>query len=119
MKRIGFAMPKPKRGPRIHHAGQLKPHHTMTTQTTPKTYGLQYWITQTMQTRQWGHTYVHTGARSQAPFAFRAFEHNGITFSFCSWGRSLTTAKGHKYKVYARYADSGKPVPAKVLKNLF
>jgi hypothetical protein len=89
----------------------------MTTQATPKTYGLSYWINQTMQTRHWGHTYVHAGARNAAPFSFRAFEHDGIVFSFSSWGRSLVRG-GHKYKVHARYADSGKPVPAKVLKNL-
>lgn len=71
-----------------------------------------------MQTRHWGHTYVHAGARAAAQFSFRAFEHDGITFSFCSWGRSLSKG-GHKYKVHARYTDNGKPVPAKVLKNLF
>lgn len=91
---------------------------TTDTASASTTYGLRYWIAQTMQTRHWGHTYVHTGARSQAPFRFRAFEHDGITFSFCSWGRSLNTAKGHKYKVHARYSDSGKPVPTKVLKTL-
>ena len=70
-----------------------------------------------MQTRRYGHTYVHSGARATAQFSFRAFEHNGIIFSFTSWGRSLKTG-GHKYKVHARYADSGKPVPSKILKNL-
>ena len=89
----------------------------MTTQTTPKTYGLQYWIAQTLNTRRFGHTYVHAGARA-AQFAFRAFEHDGITFSYCGWGRSLSTAKGHKYKVHARYTDSDKPVPSKILRSL-
>lgn len=89
----------------------------MTTQTTPQTYGLHYWIGLVMQTRRYGYTYVHAGARDAATFGFRAFQYDGITFSFCSWGRSLSRG-GHKYKVYARYADSGKPVPAKVLKTL-
>lgn len=90
----------------------------MKTQTTPQTYGLSYWVAQTMQTRKWGHTYVHAGARAAAPLSFRAFEYNGMIFSYTGWGRSLNTAKGHKYKVHARYADSGAPVPAKVLKTL-
>ena len=88
-----------------------------TTTTTAQAYGLNYWIAQTLKTRHFGHTYVHTGARHSPGFAFRAFEHDGIIFSYTGWGRSLNTG-GHKYKVHARYADSGKPVPAKVLRNL-
>lgn len=80
------------------------------------TYGLKYWTGLTMQTRRFGHTYVHSGARA-ATSGFLAFEHDGIRFSFSGWGRSLNTG-GHKYKVHARFADSGKPVPSKVLKSL-
>lgn len=86
-----------------------------TTQTQPA-YGLRYWIGLTMQTRRFGHTYVHSGARAEAPFSFRAYEHEGLVFSYSGWGRSLNTG-GHKYKVHARYAESGKPVPSKVLKS--
>lgn len=90
----------------------------MTTLPAHKTaYGLQYWIGLTMQTRRFGHTYVHSGARAATEFSFRAFEHEGIVFSFSGYGRSLS-AGGHKYKVRARYTDSGKPVPSKVLKSL-
>lgn len=70
-----------------------------------------------MQTRGYGHTYVHSGARAATQFRFRAFEHNGMIFSYTGWGRSLNTG-GHKYKVHARYADSGKPVSSKILKTL-
>lgn len=91
---------------------------TTDTASASKTYGLRYWIAQTIQTRKFGHTYVHAGARHSPGFAFRAFEHDGMVFSYCGWGRSLTTSRGHKYKVHARYADSGKPVPSKVLRSL-
>lgn len=84
---------------------------------TPATYGLRYWIALTLQTRRYGHTYVHSGARAQS-HGFRAFEHGNILFSFTGWGRSLTTSKGHKYKVHARDAETGKPVAAKILRSL-
>jgi hypothetical protein len=89
----------------------------MTNTTTTAQFGLQYWIAQTLKTRSFGHTYVHAAARAEADFAFRTFEHDGIIFSYTGWGRSLNTG-GHKYKVHARYSDSGKPVPAKVLRSL-
>lgn len=77
---------------------------------------LQYWVALTLQTRRYGHTYVHSAARAGAKFPFAAFEHDGITFSYSGYGRSLTTSKGHKYKVHAR--RDGKPVPSKTLKSL-
>ena len=89
----------------------------MTNTTITAQFGLQYWIAQTLKTRRYGHTYFHAAALAEADFAFRAFEHDGIIFSYTGWGRSLNTG-GHKYKVHARYADSGKPVPAKVLRTL-
>lgn len=85
--------------------------------TAPPSYGLDYWIALTLQTRRFGHTYVHSGARRQAAFSFRAFEHDGVIFSYSSYGRSLNGG-GHKYKVHARHPATGKPVPAKVLKVL-
>lgn len=91
----------------------IKPDTNMTTQ--PQlTYGLKYWVGLTMQTRRSGHTYVHVGARAATQFSSCAFEHDGMVFSYAGWGRSLNTG-GHKYKVHARYADSGKPVPSKIL----
>lgn len=80
-------------------------------------YGLGYWVSLVLQTRRFGHTYVHTGARQNAPASYRAFRHENILFSYSGWGRSLNTG-GHKYKVHARYSDTGKPVPAKALKSL-
>jgi hypothetical protein len=88
----------------------------MTTTTTAAQFGLQYWIAQTLNTRRYGHTYVHAAARASA-FGYLAFEHDDITFSYRGWGRSLNTG-GHKYKVHATYAESGKPVPSKVLRSL-
>lgn len=80
-------------------------------------YGLSYWASLTLQTRRFGHTYVHSGARAAAEYKSRAFEHDGIAFSYTSWGRSLHSG-GHKYKVHARYIETDKPVPSKVLKTL-
>lgn len=82
---------------------------------TPATeYGLNYWVAQALKTRRFGHTYVHSGARAAAQFSFRAFQHDGITFSYTGYGRSLQGG-GHKYKVHAR--KDGKPIPSKVLKR--
>ncbi len=85
-------------------------------------YGLNYWIALAVQTRRFGHAYVHAGARRSAGFAYHAFKarHGDceVLFSYRGWGRSLTTSKGHKYKVHVRYADTGKPVPSKDLRKL-
>lgn len=85
-------------------------------------HGLSYWTALVNQTRRYGNCYVHAGAREEALSPSRAFAANHgdreVLFSFCSWGRSLTTRKGHKYKVHARYVDTGKPVPTKSLAEL-
>lgn len=86
--------------------------------TTTTAYGLTYWAKQTLTTRRYGSTYVHTGAREEAESKLDTLgEENtgGIRFSFKGFGRSLQTG-GHKYKVHA-YRD-GKPVPSKELKAL-
>jgi hypothetical protein len=83
--------------------------------TETQTYGPQYWAALTLQTRRYGAVYVHSGARNG--FGYRACEHDGMIFSWDGYGRSLQ-AGGHKYKVHARYADSGKPVPSKILRSL-
>lgn len=80
-------------------------------------YNTSYWVALTLQTRRYGHTYVHSGARESCDFAFSAFHHENIAFSYEGYGRSLLSG-GHKYKVHARYIDTGKPVPSKVLKAL-
>lgn len=101
-------------------AKQHKPNNTMsnTTATTETrcNHGLNYWIALTVQTRRYGHTYVHAGARGKSWAAFTARHGDReVVFSYAGWGRSLTTSKGHKYKVHARYADDDKPVPSKAL----
>ena len=60
------------------------------------------------QTRRYGSCYVKVGDRPD----FGTID--GITYSYTSWGRSLQNG-GHKYKAYANYADTGKPVPTKLL----
>ena len=40
-----------------------------------------------------------------------------VAFSISSYGRSLQGG-GHKYKVAAKYCETGKPVPSKVLKSI-
>ena len=94
----------------------------MNTTTCKHAYGLTYWTALARQTRTHGHCYVHAGARAESEAPFRAFlaTHGGrdVRFSFCGWGRSLTTRKGHKYKVHVRYVDTGKPVPTKALAEL-
>lgn len=61
-----------------------------------------------LQTRRYGSCYVKVGDRPN----FGTID--GITYSYASWGRSLQIG-GHKYKVHAKYADTGKPVPTKLL----
>lgn len=68
-----------------------------------------YWSSLVGQTRRFGHTYVHTGARSIIPHEGIAREIDGILFRWESYGRSLQSG-GHKYKVYA--TRNGKPVPS-------
>ena len=90
---------------------------TTSSTTSSTAYGLTYWAALALQTRRYGHCYVHSGARDAAEFAFRAHQTaDGITFSYTGWGRSLAGG-GHKYKVHACYAD-GRPVPTKVLRSL-
>jgi hypothetical protein len=82
---------------------------TMTTTTkTARQFGLAYYIAQAIKTRQFGHTYVHTGGRAQ-------FQHGDITFFVTGYGRSLQGG-GHKYKVSA--TRDGKTVPTAELRAL-
>ena len=81
-------------------------------------YGLNYWAAQTLKTRRFQYTYVHVGARKPSRYEPCEYQINGITFSYSSYGRSLGLG-GHKYKVRARYIDTNKPVPSKVLKSLY
>jgi hypothetical protein len=70
------------------------------------------------QTRRFGQTYIHAAVR-KAIFGWQGVEGtlNGerVVATFCGWGRSLQTKKGHKYKAHLRYVATGKPVPSKLI----
>jgi hypothetical protein len=73
------------------------------------------------QTRRFGATYVHSAVR-KAVHGWQGIEGelNGerVVATFCGWGRSLQTPKGHKYKAHLRYVASGKPVPSKLISSI-
>lgn len=73
-----------------------------------------YWAAQARVTRKYGHCYVHASKRSKG---WTSCNYEGIIFTYSSYGRSLAGG-GHKYKVHARYFETGKPVPSKVLDAL-
>ena len=72
-------------------------------------------------TRRFGYTYVHSAVR-KAIHGWEGIEGtlNGerVVATFCGWGRSLQTPKGHKYKAHCRYVASGKPVPSKLIASI-
>jgi hypothetical protein len=73
-----------------------------------------YWAGLARVTRTFGYCYVHASKRAHA---WTSCQYNGIVFTYSGYGRSLA-AGGHKYKVHARYFETGKPVPSKVLDEL-
>lgn len=72
-----------------------------------------YWAGLARVTRQWGHCYVHASKRALGGIV----QWENILFIHSSWGRSLAGG-GHKYKVHARYVETGKPVPTSVLREI-
>lgn len=74
-----------------------------------------YWAALTLQTRRYGHTYVHSAARATVS-SWDGATIDGIYYSYTGWGKSLQSTRGHKYKVHAR--RDGKPVPTAELKTL-
>jgi len=73
------------------------------------------------ETRRFGVTYVHSSVRS----AVRGWdglcgtlEGRPVRATYCGWGRSLQSKRGHKYKAHLRYEDSGKPVPTKLINQV-
>ena len=70
------------------------------------------------ETRQYGHTYIHSAVR-RAVTSWQGVEGtlNGkqVIATYCGWGRSLQSARGHKYKAHLRYVATGKPVPSKLI----
>ena len=80
----------------------------MTTTTAARAFNLAYYIAQVIKTRQFGHTYVHSGAPHE-------LHHGDVTFFVTGYGRSLQSG-GHKYKVSA--TRDGKPVKTAELRTL-
>ncbi len=68
-----------------------------------------YWKGLTVTTRRYGHCYVHAPARKVVS-AWEGITIDGILYRYAGWGRSLQTPKGHKYRVFAHYIETGKPV---------
>jgi len=64
-------------------------------------------------TRNYGSTYVKAAVRNNVMGWKGVYGHvNGreVKMTFSGYGRSLQVG-GHKYKAYANFADTGKPVP--------
>ena len=72
-------------------------------------------------TRRFGATYIHSAVR-KAIHGWQGVEGtlNGekVVATFCGWGRSLQTPRGHKYKAHLRFVSSGKPVPSKLMNSV-
>jgi len=70
------------------------------------------------ETRWYGVTYVHSAVRA-AVHGWQGLEGTldgrTVRATYCGWGRSLQTARGHKYKAHLRYVDTDKPVPSKLI----
>lgn len=70
------------------------------------------------ETRAFGATYVHSGVRAvHAGYEGINVLVNGelAIVTWGGYGRSLQTAKGHKYKAWINYLSNGRPVPSKLL----
>ena len=88
---------------------QLQPKSKMNTEaTTARKLDAAYFAAQVIKSRKHGHTYVHAGAPHE-------FQHDDISFTVQSYGRSLQGG-GHKYVV--RATRNGKPVPAVELRTV-
>lgn len=72
-------------------------------------------------TRTFGHTYIHAKIR-KATFCDLGFvgtlDGQLVRATYCGWGRSLQTRKGHKYKAHIRFEATGKPVPSARLSDV-
>jgi hypothetical protein len=70
------------------------------------------------ETRRFGVTYVHSAVRSAVSGwdgLCGTLDGRPVRVTYCGWGRSLQTARGHKYKAHLRYVDADKPVPTKLI----
>ncbi len=73
------------------------------------------------ETRYYGHTYIHANVRREV-LGWKGvegeIEGRKFVVTYTGWGRSLQSPRGHKYKAHARWADTDKPVPTKVLEAI-
>ena len=73
------------------------------------------------ETRRFGVTYVHAAVRKAVhgrQGIEGELEGERVVATFCGWGRSLQTKKGHKYKAHLRFVATGKPVPSKLMNSI-
>jgi len=73
-------------------------------------------INYVLKTRNFGSCYVHAAVRMAVDSTWH-HKFGDVVFSINGYGRSLQGG-GHKYKVAAKYCETGKPVPSKILKSL-
>jgi hypothetical protein len=70
------------------------------------------------QTRRFGVTYVHADVR-RSFFSWQGIpcviNGRAARVTWGSWGKSLNSKRGHKYKAWCRWEDTGKPVPTAAL----
>jgi hypothetical protein len=77
-------------------------------------------VSNVAQTRRYGSTYVKAAVRADVMGWKGASGHvNGreVKITFSGYGRSLQVG-GHRYKAYANFADTGKPVPTTQLHTI-
>ncbi len=73
-----------------------------------------------IDTRKFGHTYIHAYIRNAFPGYDGIVGKLGdreVKLTYEGYGRSLQ-AGGHKYKAHCRFVDTGKPVPSKDLLSI-
>jgi len=58
-----------------------------------------YYESRIAETKKFGHTYVHVGMRGGITTV------DGVRYHVGGFGRSLQTAKGHKYKVSKHFEE--------------
>jgi hypothetical protein len=70
-------------------------------------------------TRRFGHTYIHASIRRDYAAGIPCtLDGVPCLLTWAGYGRSLLSKRGHKYKAYLNYSDSGKPVPTKQLSRV-
>lgn len=78
-----------------------------------KTEQLVHLIACALQTRKYGHCYVRSAMRPD----WSGVTDGDLRLTMSPYGRSLQSG-GHKYKVHATNAETGKPYPSTFLRSL-